>query len=289
MSLAARDWAWSCRGLTLALRCILLALAEHADEEGRCWPSLTRLAALTEADRRTVTRGLAELEARGLLARERRPGKGTIYTLAIGRPSTAVLPAEPPDPPDTDVTSTGPADFPARGVMPLDPASEATSAMLLTGAKDPETRGITPLQQGCGTPGDMTPPRARDPQSRGETPLGRGLTPPDPGASDPPNRHKNRQRTESEPSLCGDDITQSPNCSTDGRTKATAIPPNWQPGERVFDWAAKRGMTRTWVQAQIEEFLVYWTDTGGRSQELGRDLHQSSADPAGQPTERPSP
>jgi hypothetical protein len=89
--------------------------------------------------------------------------------------------------------------------------------------------------------------------------------------------------------LCGDDITQSPNCSTDGRTKATAIPPNWQPGERVFDWAAKRGMTRTWVQAQIEEFLVYWTDTGGRSQELGRDLHQSSADPAGQPTERPSP
>jgi DNA-binding MarR family transcriptional regulator len=92
MSLAARDWAWSCRGLTLALRCILLALAEHADEEGRCWPSLTRLAALTEADRRTVTRGLAELEARGLLARERRPGKGTIYTLAIGRPNSAVLP-----------------------------------------------------------------------------------------------------------------------------------------------------------------------------------------------------
>ena len=90
MSLAARDWAWSCRGLTLALRCILLALAEHADEQGRCWPSLRRLAALTEADRRTVTRGLAELEARGLLARERRPGKGTTYTLAIGRPSTAV-------------------------------------------------------------------------------------------------------------------------------------------------------------------------------------------------------
>jgi len=32
----------------------------------------------------------------------------------------------------------------------------------------------------------------------------------------------------------------------------------------VFDWAAKRGMTRTWVEAQIEEFVVYWTDTGER-------------------------
>ena len=71
MSCRARDWAWSRRGLTPALRCILLALAEHADEEGRCWPSLARLAELAEVDRRTVTRGLAELEARALLARER--------------------------------------------------------------------------------------------------------------------------------------------------------------------------------------------------------------------------
>jgi hypothetical protein len=32
----------------------------------------------------------------------------------------------------------------------------------------------------------------------------------------------------------------------------------------VFDWAAKRDMNRTWVEAQIEEFVVYWTDTGER-------------------------
>jgi len=100
MSRAARDWAWSCRGLTLALRCILLALAEHADGDGRCSPSLTRLAELTGADRRTVTRGLAELEARGLVERERRRGQGTAYTLAIGARSTNLIPAESPDPRD---------------------------------------------------------------------------------------------------------------------------------------------------------------------------------------------
>ena len=290
MSLAARDWAWSCRGLTLALRCILLALAEHADEQGRCWPSLRRLAALTEADRRTVTRGLAELEARGLLARERRPGKGTTYTLAIGRPSPAVLPAEPPDSPDRDAMPSGQTDSPARGVTPLSQAGEATSGMTLPGAGDPESRGVTPLnqgydppggmtppgardphsrgvtplRQGCDTPGGMTPLGARDPHRRGVTPLGRGVTPLDPGASDPPNRHKNRHRTESEPSVCGDDTAHPEKTTANDSRKATPIPPDWRPGERVFAWAVKRGMTRTWVEAQIEEFLVYWGDTGER-------------------------
>jgi hypothetical protein len=114
MSRRARDWAWSCCGLTPALRCILLALAEHADEEGRCWPSLTRLAALTEVDRRTVTRGLAELEARALLTRERTRGQSTSYTLAIGEPNDCVT-----------------HDKQARETP----------------------KGETPLQQGCDTPG----------------------------------------------------------------------------------------------------------------------------------------
>ena len=181
------------------MRCILLALAEHADEEGRCWPSLTRLAALTEADRRTVTRGLAELEARGLLARDRRRGKGTRYTLAIGRPSTEVLPTEPPDPPDSEVTPLSQTNARARGVAPLNQGNETP------GARDHHCRGVTPLYQGCDTPRDMAPLGARGPQGRDVTPLGRGERPPNPGASDPPNRHKNRHRTESEPSLCGDD------------------------------------------------------------------------------------
>jgi hypothetical protein len=30
----------------------------------------------------------------------------------------------------------------------------------------------------------------------------------------------------------------------------------------VFAWATKQGMTRDWVEAQIDEFVVYWTDTG---------------------------
>ena len=113
MSRSARDWAWGCRGLTPASRCILLALAEHADEEGRCWPSLSRLAELTDVDRRTVTRGLAELEARGLVERERGRGTRTFYRPAIGGPTRGVTPLvegdESPmgEKPPTDVRSPG--------------------------------------------------------------------------------------------------------------------------------------------------------------------------------------
>ncbi len=221
MSCRARDWAWSRRGLTPALRCILLALAEHADEEGRCWPSLARLAALAEVDRRTVTRGLAALEARALLVRERTVGQSTSYALAIVEPGGCET--------------------------PLHQARETP-------------RGVTPLQQGRETPGGVTPLGATDPSSRGVTPLGRGLTPPDLGASHPPNRHKNRHRTVNEP-LSYDDTRKR---RADGAAKATPIPLQWRPGERVFDWAAKHALTRTWVEAQIDEFVVYWSDTGER-------------------------
>jgi hypothetical protein len=160
MSRPARDWVWgSCRGLTPAVRSLLLALAEHADEGGRCWPSLSRLSRVTELDRRTVTRGLEELEARAFLTRERRPGESTCYQLLLDRPR---------------------------------PGGERTRA---------PAPATAPRDQGPATPGGVTPPGARDPRSRGVVPLARGETPPDGGASDPPNRH----RTESEPSVCAGD------------------------------------------------------------------------------------
>ncbi len=64
--------------------------------------------------------------------------------------------------------------------------------------------------------------------------------------------------------MCGDDTAHREKTTAKDSRKATPIPPDWRPGERVFDWAVKRGMTRAWVEAQIEEFLVYWGDTEER-------------------------
>ena len=63
---------------------------------------------------------------------------------------------------------------------------------------------------------------------------------------------------------CRTTTTRARARGADGAAKATPIPPHWRPGERVFDWAAKHAMTRTWVEAQIDEFVVYWSDTGER-------------------------
>jgi len=64
--------------------------------------------------------------------------------------------------------------------------------------------------------------------------------------------------------LCRADTALPGKSTAKDSRKATPIPPDWRPGERVFEWAAKRGMTSTWVEAQIEEFLVYWGDTRER-------------------------
>jgi len=76
MSCRARDWAWSRKGLTLAQRVVLLALAEYADENGsRCFPSLGLLERMTELSRRGITKALSGLD--GTLIERDRGGTGS--------------------------------------------------------------------------------------------------------------------------------------------------------------------------------------------------------------------
>jgi hypothetical protein len=36
------------------------------------------------------------------------------------------------------------------------------------------------------------------------------------------------------------------------------------PSARVYVWAEKQGLTKDWVDAQVDEFVIYWTDAGER-------------------------
>jgi len=62
MSRRARDWAWGL-SVTPPQKLVLLALSEHADDSGDCWPSLTRLSELTGLVRSTVVQALNALAA----------------------------------------------------------------------------------------------------------------------------------------------------------------------------------------------------------------------------------
>lgn len=105
MSLEARNWARRIGGLPIAAKAVLMALADHADAEGKAWPKLKTLAEITSMTERHVRRQIGVLEGRELVVREdrfRKDGGQTsnIYRLAIERPT-------PSGPPPKDAPSRG--------------------------------------------------------------------------------------------------------------------------------------------------------------------------------------
>lgn len=82
MSYAHYRVGWDYEG-SASLKIILLALAKHTDDAGRCYPSIATLAHITGLNRSTVMRGLDQLEREGVVERARSRGrKATQYRLS---------------------------------------------------------------------------------------------------------------------------------------------------------------------------------------------------------------
>lgn len=75
MSVQAIGWALDVRTGKATAKCVLVALANYADEEGVCWPGQATIARQTEMFVDSVQRRLRDLEAKGLIVRERRNGR----------------------------------------------------------------------------------------------------------------------------------------------------------------------------------------------------------------------
>lgn len=67
MSHAAVGWAYKVPDISGAAKLVLVTLADFADENGSCFPSHKRLAAMTGLSERTVRRHIADFATRGLL------------------------------------------------------------------------------------------------------------------------------------------------------------------------------------------------------------------------------
>jgi hypothetical protein len=90
MSVQAITWAISVSTGKVGKKCLLITLANYADERGQCWPSQERLARDTDQSVDTVQRRLAELEKDGLITRQRRSRvtgqrASDLYTLRMGK------------------------------------------------------------------------------------------------------------------------------------------------------------------------------------------------------------
>jgi Helix-turn-helix domain len=94
----ALSWAFALR-ITGARKAVLVALADHAAEDGTSYPSLPRIALWAGTTARGARKAMRELEAAGLVTTEHATGQRSRYRLALG--------AETPEP-GSSPSRTGP-------------------------------------------------------------------------------------------------------------------------------------------------------------------------------------
>ena len=71
---------------------IMLCLADHANDNGECWPSIARLAERARIAPANVTRHIKELEAAGYLIVTRTSGTHNTYVVSATPHANPILP-----------------------------------------------------------------------------------------------------------------------------------------------------------------------------------------------------
>lgn len=108
MSYKALGWAWEQTGIVGSKKLLLIALADQANDDLECWPSIAQMTTRVGVKRSRAIEILNELEADGFLTREPRQranGSQTSSLIRLGgstQPDPPVQPAGPPpsSPPD---------------------------------------------------------------------------------------------------------------------------------------------------------------------------------------------
>jgi len=91
---------WDATARTTSHKLVLLALADHADDDGRCWPSLERVAAKCGIQVRAVQKRIRDLQHDGQVQVVNRPGRSNMYLITPVPQDTPVL-KDTPVPQDT--------------------------------------------------------------------------------------------------------------------------------------------------------------------------------------------
>jgi hypothetical protein len=91
MSLEATKSAWKLK-LKSSQKLVILSLADRADSNNFCFPSIARLTEDTCLNRKTVLEAIKNLEDLGYITIEKGLGKGNKYTLILDNPVPKVTP-----------------------------------------------------------------------------------------------------------------------------------------------------------------------------------------------------
>ena len=101
MSTIIMSLCWPLQGMSGPQKAVLISLADNANDEGVCWPSVARISERTCLGERTVQSAIRWLGQAGILSFRERMGRSTMYTLtpAAYAPPQQVRPAADAPPP----------------------------------------------------------------------------------------------------------------------------------------------------------------------------------------------
>lgn len=133
MSNAALDWAFR-MPIAGAAKAVLVALADHANDRGDCFPSIARLELWTGLKDRAIRNAIAWLEARNLIRRTTKIGSVTEYKLHVEVEYTPARDAEvaasnPHQTPASNAATPASGANPPRHLVPKTPASGAARTL----------------------------------------------------------------------------------------------------------------------------------------------------------------
>lgn len=72
---------WPLQGMTVTQKAVLISLADNANDNGVCWPSIEKIAQRTCLSVRAVRNAIKWLEENQLLQKTERNGRSNIYTI----------------------------------------------------------------------------------------------------------------------------------------------------------------------------------------------------------------
>jgi DNA-binding transcriptional regulator YhcF (GntR family) len=220
MSISLMSAVWKL-DLQSGLKYTLLALADSANDEGYCWPSLASLIEKTNQSRRTVIEVLKKLEEKGLIEKTKRCNTSTIYKIHPLKNSTIEASAK-----------SAPGAKSARGVVQNLHGGGAESA--LGGAKSAplEVRNLHPK------------PNINPNITQRETELGGFGQNSPPPLPPPPSGLKFY--------FTGDEDID-PNCKI-----LRQLSDDWGLPEDFFNYATALGMGRDAILIESHKFKGYW-------------------------------
>ena len=120
MSTIIMSLCWPLQGMSGPQKAVLISLADNANDEGVCWPSVARIAERTCLAERTVQGAIKWLGQASILSVRERMGCSTMYTLtpAAYAPPQDTHPAADAPPPPQLTTETPAADAPRTVIEP---------------------------------------------------------------------------------------------------------------------------------------------------------------------------